>query len=247
MLSVEVADGVGLDIEKKIIKLECDLRSARSTKLSVGMRLDNRVLDLRVRHIHTARNGNCKSAFAHHLASHQTIANHALFRIRSGMCQLFREFLLSKSFIEVHTPLLRSASSPQDYLAFPLDYFGRMNLARLAHIPSVEKTKQSANADKASLATSSLLYLRRLICADFERVFEVGDTFRRWAASTPNHLTEFITLRFEMAIIEHYDEVHCLLLPTHPTSPYSLSASGVDGGAVHLDSGWCQRPVQTRA
>ena len=32
----------------------------------------------------------------------RTPANQSIFRIQSGVCQLFREFLSSKGFIEVH-------------------------------------------------------------------------------------------------------------------------------------------------
>jgi aspartyl-tRNA synthetase len=36
----------------------------------------------------------------------RTPASQAIFRIQSGVCQLFREFLLSKDFVEIHTPKL---------------------------------------------------------------------------------------------------------------------------------------------
>lgn len=52
----------------------------------------------------------------------QTPANRALFKINSGVCQLFREFLLAKGFIEVHTPRIcstPSAGQPE----FKLRYF----------------------------------------------------------------------------------------------------------------------------
>lgn len=50
-------------------------------------RLDNRVLDLR------------------------TSAKHGIFRLTSGLCQLFREFLLERDFVEIHTPKLIAGSS----------------------------------------------------------------------------------------------------------------------------------------
>lgn len=50
-------------------------------------RLDNRVIDLR------------------------TQAKHAIFRIQSGVCEIYREFLLKNDFIEIHTPKLIAGSS----------------------------------------------------------------------------------------------------------------------------------------
>lgn len=50
-------------------------------------RLDNRVIDLR------------------------TTAKQAIFRISSGVCQIFREFLTDNDFVEIHTPKLIAGSS----------------------------------------------------------------------------------------------------------------------------------------
>ena len=41
----------------------------------------------------------------------RTPANQAIFRIQSGVCQLFRQFLLDKDFIEIHTPKLIGGAS----------------------------------------------------------------------------------------------------------------------------------------
>jgi aspartyl-tRNA synthetase len=45
------------------------------------------------------------------------------------------------------------------------------------------------------------------ICADFERVFEIGPVFRAENSNTHRHLTEFVGLDLEMAFHEHYHEV----------------------------------------
>ncbi len=36
--------------------------------------------------------------------------NQAIFKIQSGVCTLFREFLLSQDFIEIHSPKIISAA-----------------------------------------------------------------------------------------------------------------------------------------
>merc|ERR1711892_85606 len=56
-------------------------------RVNQDTRLDNRVLDLR------------------------TPTNQAIFRLESGVCQLFRDTLSKKGFVEIHTPKIISAAS----------------------------------------------------------------------------------------------------------------------------------------
>ncbi|CAG8740915.1 7295_t:CDS:2, partial [Racocetra persica] len=114
-----------------------------------------------------------------------TTANHGIFRIQSGVCQLFREFLLSKSFIEIHTPKILGASSEGGANVFEIKYF----------------------KGNAYLAQSPQLYKQMCICCDFERVFEIAPVFRAEDSNTHRHMTEFVGLDLEMAFEEHYHEV----------------------------------------
>ena len=124
-------------------------------------RLNNRVIDLR------------------------TVTSHAIFRIQSGACELFREFLLSKDFVEIHTPKLLAAASEGGANVFQVTYFDR----------------------KAYLAQSPQLYKQMLITSDFDRVFEIAPVFRAEKSYTHRHLTEFVGLDLEMVFEEHYHEV----------------------------------------
>lgn len=45
------------------------------------------------------------------------------------------------------------------------------------------------------------------ICADFDRVFEIGPVFRAENSFTHRHMCEFTGMDFEMEIKEHYLEV----------------------------------------
>jgi aspartyl-tRNA synthetase len=76
-------------------------------------RLNNRVIDLRVP------------------------TNQAIFRLQSGVCQLYREFLLSKDFVEIHSPKLIGGSSEGGANIFKLEYFGQP--ACLAQSPQLYK------------------------------------------------------------------------------------------------------------
>ena len=125
------------------------------------VRLDNRIIDLR------------------------TAANQSIFRIQAGVCGLFRDFLTSQGFIEIHSPKMISAASESGSEVFKLGYF---------------KTN-------AYLAQSPQLYKQMAIAADLGKVFEIGPVFRAENSQTHRHLTEFTGLDLEMAFYEHYHEV----------------------------------------
>jgi aspartyl-tRNA synthetase len=103
-----------------------------------------------------------------------------------GVGQAFRQFLLTESFIEIHTPKLIAGSSEGGAAVFRLDYKGT----------------------PACLAQSPQLHKQMSICGDFGRVFEIGPVFRAEDSFTHRHLCEFTGLDVEMEIKKHYFEVH---------------------------------------
>ncbi|KAF8454782.1 hypothetical protein BGX38DRAFT_1171524 [Terfezia claveryi] len=140
---------------------EGEEENAAAPTVKLATKLDNRFIDLR------------------------TAANQSIFRISSGVCTLFKEFLLSKGFIETHTPKLIAAASEGGANVFKVTYF-----------------KQDAY-----LAQSPQLYKQMLIAGDMERVFEIAPVFRAENSQTHRHMTEFTGLDLEMAFEEHYHEV----------------------------------------
>ncbi len=124
------------------------------------MRLNNRIIDLR------------------------TGPSQAIFRIQSGICNLFRTYLDDQGFIEIHTPKLQGGATESGSTVFELNYFGR----------------------PAFLAQSPQLAKQMAIAADFERVYEIGPVFRAEDSNTPRHLTEYTGLDLEMALESHYHE-----------------------------------------
>jgi len=115
----------------------------------------------------------------------RTPANQAIFKIQSAVCTLFREYLLKNDFTEIHSPKLISAASEGGAEVFKVQYFD----------------------GNAYLAQSPQFYKQMAICADMDRVFEIGPVFRAEKAFTHRHLTEFMGLDLEMAFKEHYHEV----------------------------------------
>lgn len=133
--------------------------------ISDRVRLANRILDLR------------------------TPTSQAVFRLQSGVCNLFRSFLDDKGFIEIHTPKLQGGATEGGSDVFKLEYFGR----------------------QAFLAQSPQLAKQMCISADFRRVFEIGPVFRAENSNTHRHLTEYTGLDLEMAIDWHYHEAMNLI------------------------------------
>ncbi|KAG5178813.1 aspartyl-tRNA synthetase [Tribonema minus] len=130
-------------------------------RLGQEIRLDNRWIDLRAP------------------------ANNAIMRVQSAVCQLFREYLYSAAFVEIHTPKLIAGESEGGAGVFTTDYFGV----------------------QACLAQSPQLYKQMAISSDLGRVFEIGPVFRAENSNTRRHLCEFTGLDLEMGIYDHYNEV----------------------------------------
>ncbi|XP_019151604.1 PREDICTED: aspartate--tRNA ligase 2, cytoplasmic-like [Ipomoea nil] len=154
-ISIEDASRSEAEIEKALQEGEQLVRVNQDT------RLNHRVLDIR------------------------TAANQGIFRVQSQVANAFRQFLLSESFFEIHTPKLIAGSSEGGSAVFRLEYKGQ----------------------PACLAQSPQLHKQMAICGDFNRVFEIGPVFRAEDSFTHRHLCEFTGLDVEMEINEHYSEV----------------------------------------
>ncbi|KAL2416083.1 Aspartate-tRNA ligase, cytoplasmic [Exophiala dermatitidis] len=133
--------------------------------LSDRVRLSNRVLDLR------------------------TPTSQAIFRIQSGVCRAFRNFLEDRGFLEIHTPKLQGGATEGGADVFQVNYFGR----------------------PAFLAQSPQLAKQMCISADMGKVYEIGPVFRAENSNTPRHMTEYTGLDLEMAINRHYHETMWLI------------------------------------
>ncbi|KAI6153541.1 hypothetical protein BKA82DRAFT_342755 [Pisolithus tinctorius] len=134
-------------------------------RVLLDTRLNNRVLDLR------------------------TTTNQAIFKLQHAIGNLFRDYLNTNGFIEIHSPKLQGSATESGASVFKVDYF----------------------KGKAYLAQSPQLAKQMAIAADFERVYEIAPVFRAEDSNTHRHMTEFVGLDLEMAIEEHYHEVRDLI------------------------------------
>ena len=147
--------------KEKKEKKEEEKKEKLEIVVKMNTRLDNRVFDLRVP------------------------TTQAIFKLQSGVAHLFREYLDSKNFIEIHSPKLIGGASEGGSNVFKFKYF---------------------NQD-ACLAQSPQLYKQMCIISDFKRVYEIGPVFRAENSFTSRHLCEFTGLDIEMEIKEHFFEV----------------------------------------
>ena len=147
--------------EKKEKKEEKKEKEKLEIVVKMNTRLDNRVFDLRVP------------------------TTQAIFKLQSGVAHLFREYLDSQNFIEIHTPKLIGGASEGGSNVFKFKYF---------------------NQD-ACLAQSPQLHKQMCIISDFKRVYEIGPVFRAENSFTSRHLCEFTGMDIEMEIKEHFFEV----------------------------------------
>ncbi|TVY24926.1 Aspartate--tRNA ligase, cytoplasmic [Lachnellula hyalina] len=168
-------EGSKSPVEGKFARVSTDLSKFSIDKLRNRKSLDvnrpNRSLPQRVR-------------LNNRIVDLRTGPAQSVFRIQSGICNLFRSYLDTQGFIEIHTPKLQGGATESGATVFEVNYFGR----------------------PAFLAQSPQLAKQMCIAADFERVYEIGAVFRAEDSNTPRHLTEYTGLDLEMALEEHYHE-----------------------------------------
>ncbi|KAM1882134.1 hypothetical protein ACFX13_003667 [Malus domestica] len=154
ILPINIEDAALSDVEiEKALQAEETL-----VRVNQDTHLNNRVLDLR------------------------TLANQGIFRIQSQVGNIFRQFLISEGFFEIHSPKLIAGSSEGGAVVFRLNYKGQ----------------------DACLAQSPQLHKQMAIYGDFGHIFEI-DPF------THRHLCEFTGLDVEMEIKRHYFEVELVI------------------------------------
>ena len=118
------------------------------------------------------------------------ILNQSVRRVfikRSEIVAAIRNFLISHNFLEVETPILQPLAGGTNACPF--------------------KTHHQALGQDFFLRIAPELYLKRLIVAGFERVFEFAKNFRNEGLD-PAHLQEFTMLEFYWAYADYEDLIN---------------------------------------
>lgn len=106
------------------------------------------------------------------------------FRMRVEIIKLIREFLNTRGFLEVETPMMQPV--PGGATAKPF------------------QTHHNALGMDLFLRIAPELYLKRLLVGGFEKVFEINRNFRNEGLST-RHNPEFTMLEFYQAYVTYHD------------------------------------------
>lgn len=108
----------------------------------------------------------------------RNLAEQDIFKVKSAVCQSIRDYCSRNGFTEIHTPKLLAEATEGGAEVFTLDYFGKT----------------------ATLAQSAQFYKQMMVGA-FERVLEIGSTYRAEPSATTRHLTEFLTVDCELGFV----------------------------------------------
>ncbi len=122
--------------------------------------------------------------FEHRAIGLRNLQEQKIFRIRANVVREIREYLHAREFVEIDTPKLLAEPTEGGTEVFQLDYFGKT----------------------ASLAQSPQFY-KQIMVGVFERVFEIGHSYRAEPSATTRHLTELTMLDIEMGFVSGHDEV----------------------------------------
>ena len=131
---------------------------------------------------------NLETLFENRILNLRNLQEQKIFRIRSDLTHYIREFLRSNEFVEIDTPKLLAGATEGGAEVFKLDYFGQT----------------------ATLAQSPQFY-KQIMVGVFERVFEIGHSYRAEPSATTRHLTELTMLDIEMGFVSGHDEVKAMV------------------------------------
>ncbi len=127
---------------------------------------------------------NLDTLFEHRVLNLRNMQEQKIFKIRGALTRSLRQFLDENEFVEIDTPKLLGEPTEGGAEVFKLDYFGQT----------------------ATLAQSPQFY-KQIMVGVFERVYEIGHSYRAEPSATTRHLTELTMLDLEMGFVESHQEV----------------------------------------
>ncbi len=110
---------------------------------------------------------------------------HTIFSFRDKVITGLREWFDDNRFIEIHTPIISKGGAEGGATLFPVIYY----------------------QDEAFLRQSPQLYKQMLMAAGFDRVYELGPSFRAEKFGTSRHVSEFTQWDVELAFIHDHNDV----------------------------------------
>jgi len=127
---------------------------------------------------------NLDTLFEYRVLNVRNLQEQKIFKIRGSLTRYIREYLGEKEFVEIDTPKLLAEPTEGGAEVFKLDYFGKT----------------------ATLAQSPQFY-KQIMVGAFERVYEIGHSYRAEPSATTRHLTELTMLDIEVGFVKDHEEV----------------------------------------
>lgn len=127
---------------------------------------------------------NLDTLFEYRVLNIRNLQEQKIFKLRGSLTRAIREFLDEHEFIEIDTPKFLPGATEGGAEVFQLDYFGKT----------------------ATLAQSPQFY-KQIMVGAYERVYEIGHSYRAEPSATTRHLTELTMLDIEMGFVQNHDEV----------------------------------------
>jgi len=149
-----------------------------------------------------------------------------IFIKRSKIVQAIRNFLLSRNYLEVETPMMQSIPGGAEATPF--------------------KTYHNALGMDLFLRIAPELYLKRLVVGGFDRVFEINRNFRNEGVSA-RHNPEFTMLEFYQAYATYED---LMMLTEEMFREVAIAINGTSsieyqGEHIDFSSKWKRVPLLT--
>jgi nondiscriminating aspartyl-tRNA synthetase len=130
------------------------------------------------------KSDNLDTLFEYRVLNIRNLQEQKIFKLRGQLTRAIRTFLDDHEFIEIDTPKFLAEATEGGAEVFRLDYFGKT----------------------ATLAQSPQFY-KQIMVGAFERVYEIGHSYRAEPSATTRHLTELTMLDIEMGFVSGHDEV----------------------------------------
>jgi nondiscriminating aspartyl-tRNA synthetase len=127
---------------------------------------------------------NFDTLFEYRYLNLRNLKERAIFRVQDGVTRGIREFFHANGFTEFRSPKILAGATEGGSEVFTMDYFGQT----------------------ASLAQSAQFY-KQMMVGVYERVFEIGATYRAEPSFTTRHMTEFTTIDMELGYIDSVEDV----------------------------------------
>ncbi len=108
-----------------------------------------------------------------------------IFRLKDVVFTLIREYFESNNFIEIHTPVIQAAGAEGGATMFQFKYYDRT----------------------AFLRQSPQLYKQMMMSSGLDKVYEIGPAFRAEPHHTRRHVSEFMSVDYEIAWIKSEEDV----------------------------------------